>query len=146
MSRFIRTFLAVGGLLIVAGTVDAQVDARLFRQPDVSATQITFVYGGDIWIVDKQGGVAQRLSTPAGEESFPRFSPDGTMIGFTGNYDGNQDIYVLPVGGGVPTRVTHHPDADRMLGWYPDGRSISLSIRSRSSRTSPPISRPSTLA
>ncbi len=82
------------------------------------------MYGGDIWIVAKEGGVAQRLSTPAGEESFPRFSPDGTRIGFTGNYDGNQDIYVIPVGGGVPTRVTHHPDPDRMLGWYPEGDSI----------------------
>ncbi len=124
MHRYVRTILTVGGLLFAAGAVEAQIDARLLRQPDVSATQITFVYGGDIWIVAKEGGVAQRLSTPAGEESFPRFSPDGALIGFTGNYDGNQDIFVIPVGGGVPTRVTHHPDEDRMLGWFPDGESI----------------------
>ena len=124
MHRYARTILIVGGLIFCAAAVDAQIDARLLRQPDVSATQITFVYGGDIWIVAKEGGVAQRLSTPAGEESFPRFSPDGTLIGFTGNYDGNEDIFVIPVGGGVPTRVTHHPDQDRMLGWYPDGESI----------------------
>ena len=124
MHRYVRTILTVGGLLFAAGAVEAQIDARLLRQPDVSATQITFVYGGDIWIVAKEGGVAQRLSTPTGEESFPRFSPDGALIGFTGNYDGNQDIFVIPVGGGVPTRVTHHPDEDRMLGWFPDGESI----------------------
>ncbi len=120
----VRAFGVVCVLLFAAVSVDAQVDARLLRQPDVSATQIAFVYGGDIWVVAKEGGVAQRLSTPAGEESFPRFSPDGTKIGFTGNYDGNSDIYVLPVGGGVPTRLTHHPDTDRMLGWYPDGDSV----------------------
>ena len=124
MHRYARTILTVGGLLFAAASVEAQIDARLLRQPDVSATQITFVYGGDIWIVAKEGGVAHRLSTPAGEESFPRFSPDGTLIGFTGNYDGNPDIFVIPVGGGVPSRVTHHPDEDRMLGWYPDGESI----------------------
>lgn len=123
MKKIVCTVLIAGGLF-ATGAAEAQIDARLLRQPDVSATQIAFVYGGDIWVVAKEGGVAQRLSTPPGEESFPRFSPDGTRIGFTGNYDGNQDIYVIPVGGGVPTRVTHHPDADRMLDWYPDGESI----------------------
>jgi tricorn protease len=59
-----------------------------------------------------------------GEESFPRFSPDGERIAFTGNYDGNQDIYVMPSDGGVPTRVTHHPHPDRMLDWHPDGSDI----------------------
>jgi len=102
----------------------AQVNARLLRQPDVSATQVTFVYGGDIWVVAKQGGLAHRLSTPAGEESFPRFSPDGTQIAFTGNYEGNEDLYVIPVEGGTPLRITHHPDPDRMLDWYPDGETL----------------------
>ena len=58
------------------------------------------------------------------QESFPRFSPDGSLIAFTGNYDGNEDIYVMPSGGGVPKRLTHHPTPDRMLNWYPDGKSI----------------------
>ncbi len=101
-----------------------QIDARALRQPDVSATQITFVFAGDVWVVPKAGGVANRLSSPRGDESFPRFSPDGKLIAFTGDYDGNEDIYVMPAGGGVPTRVTHHPAPDRMLGWYPDGQSI----------------------
>ena len=64
-------------LVIVAAAtpVAAQIDARMLRQPDVSATQIAFVYAGDIWVVPKTGGVAVRLSSPRGEESFPRFSP-----------------------------------------------------------------------
>jgi tricorn protease len=110
--------------LAVPAPAPAQIDARMLRQPDVSATQIAFVYAGDIWIVAKSGGVAQRLSSPAGEESFPRFSPDGKEIAFTGDYDGNQDVYVMPTGGGVPRRTTHHPAPDRMLGWYPDGQSL----------------------
>ena len=124
MHRFVRSVVVVGSILLGTVVADAQIDARLLRQPDVSSTEIAFVYGGDIWIVDKDGGVANRLSTPKGEESFPRFSPDGASIAFTGNYDGNSDIYVMPVGGGLPTRLTHHPDRDRMLDWYPDGESV----------------------
>jgi tricorn protease len=102
----------------------AATDARLMRQPAVSATRIAFVYAGDVWVAPKAGGVAERLSTPRGEESFPRFSPDGSLIAFTGNYDGNEDLYVMPTGGGLPRRITHHPMTDRMLNWYPDGKSI----------------------
>lgn len=102
----------------------AQIDARMFRYPDVSATHITFVYAGDIWIVPKEGGLANRLSSPEGEESFPRFSPDGRYIAFSGNYEGNTDIYLIPALGGPPRRLTYHPMADRMLDWYPDGKSI----------------------
>ena len=120
----VRMAAVLGILMFATVSVEAQIDARLLRQPDVSATEIAFVYGGDIWIVDKEGGVANRLSTPKGEESFPRFSPDGASIAFTGNYDGNPDIYEMPIGGGLPTRLTHHPDPDRMLDWYPDGKSI----------------------
>jgi tricorn protease len=99
-------------------------DARMLRHPDVSATQIAFVYAGDIWVVPKTGGVAHRLSSPRGEESFPRFSPDGSQIAFSGNYDGNTDIYVMPAAGGMPTRLTFHGGNDRVLDWHPDGQSI----------------------
>ena len=119
-----RTALAGALALALPVVCSAQIDARMLRQPDVSATQIAFVYAGDVWVVPKAGGVASRLSSPAGEESFPRFSPDGKEIAFTGDYDGNQDIYVMPAGGGVPRRITHHPYPDRVLGWYPDGQSI----------------------
>lgn len=107
-----------------ASAASAAIDARLLRYPDVSATQIAFVYAGDIWLVPKEGGVAQRLSTPRGEESFPRFSPDGSLLAYSANYDGNLDIYVTPTGGGLPARITYNPAPDRMLNWYPDGTSL----------------------
>jgi tricorn protease len=73
-----------------------------------------------------------RLSSPRGEESFPRFSPDGSQLAFSGNYDGNLDIYVVPAAGGLPKRLTFHGEPDRMLEWYPDGKSLLFA----SSRTS----------
>ena len=122
--RDLRNALLVAVFTAVAVPALAAVDARLMRQPAVSATQIAFVYAGDVWVAPKGGGIAARLSTPKGEESFPRFSPDGSLIAFTGNYDGNEDIYVMPADGGLPRRLTHHPMPDRMLNWYPDGKSI----------------------
>jgi len=104
--------------------VPGAVDARMFRYPAVSRKEIAFVYAGDIWVAPKTGGTANRLSSPRVEEMFPRFSPDGATIAFTGNYDGNQDIYTLPAAGGLPHRVTFHGAPDRVLGWYPDGKSI----------------------
>ena len=119
-----RSLIALAALCLVTAFAEAQIDARLLRQPDVSQTQIAFVYAGDIWVVNKTGGTAQRLSSPRGEESFPRFSPDGLRIAFSANYDGNTDIYVVPTNGGAPVRVTHHPWPDRILDWYPDGQSL----------------------
>ena len=107
VSSLVRSILASFVLLSGPALAWAQVDARMFRQPDVSATEITFVYAGDIWIVPKQGGVASRLSSPPGEEIFPRFSPDGSMIAFSANYDGNLEVYVVPThGGDITTRWT----------------------------------------
>ncbi|HKQ38692.1 MAG TPA: PDZ domain-containing protein [Verrucomicrobiae bacterium] len=120
----------LGGSAVVAGSFQTNgassgpINARMLRLPDVSATQIVFVYAGDIWVVPKSGGYAQRLSSPKGEESFPRFSPDGSRIAFSGNYDGNTDIYVVSAQGGLPRRITYHGEPDRMLDWYPDGESI----------------------
>ncbi len=121
--RFLPLFSTT---LVLATAVSAlaQIDARLMRYPDVSATQIVFTYANDLWVVPKTGGTAQRLSTPKGEESFARFSPDGKEVAFSGNYDGNQDVYVLPVTGGIPTRITHHPMADRLVDWTPDGKAL----------------------
>src|SRR6266550_2301393 len=115
------TFLLI---LASAAPASAQVDARMFRQPAVSADKIAFVYAGDIWLVAKSGGTATRLSSPPGEESFPRFSPDGTKLAYTADYDGNADVYVVSVTGGVPSRLTHHPMADRVVGWHPDGKRV----------------------
>ena len=102
----------------------AQVNARMLREPAVSNTHIAFIYAGDVWIVPKAGGIAERLSSPKGEESFPRFSPDGSLLAFSADYDGNTDIYVAPAMGGIPTRLTHDPATDRVLDWYPDGQHL----------------------
>ncbi|MFH5832902.1 PDZ domain-containing protein [Halalkalibaculum sp. DA384] len=114
--------------------LSAQVDARMLRQPDVSETDIVFSYAGDIWIVPKEGGTANRLTTASGQESFPRFSPDGSKVAFNANYDGNNDIYVIPAKGGVPRRITHHPMTERVLDWFPDGEEILFSSSQKSGR------------
>ena len=110
--------------LLIPSYVHGQVDARMLRYPDVSNTHICFVYAGDIWVVAKQGGLAHRLSSPMGEEVFPRFSPDGSEIAFSANYDGNTDIYLIPAMGGSLKRLTHHGMYDQIIDWYPDGSEI----------------------
>ncbi len=112
--------------MLLLGTTSgfAQISAKLMRYMDVSDNHITFVYGGDIWIVPKEGGMANQLTRSPGEESWPKFSPDGQSIAFTASYNGNPDIYVMPVQGGVPTRVTYHSYPDRMIAWHPDGKRI----------------------
>src|SRR5262245_11425496 len=119
-----------GGLLaalvvsLLPSAASAEVDARMFRYPAISQDQIAFVYAGDIWLVPKKGGTAVRLSSPLGEESFPRFSPDGKRIAYSANYDGNVDVYVVSSTGGEPVRLTYHPMPDRVLGWTPDGTRV----------------------
>jgi tricorn protease len=122
LARVLPFLLAFSAQAVVS--VSAGVDARMLRYPDVSADRIAFVYAGDIWVAPKAGGTASRLSTPRGEEVFPRFSPDGQWIAFTGNYDGNADIYIVAANGGEVRRLTHHPAPDRMIDWFPDGKSI----------------------
>ncbi|MCD4749789.1 MAG: PDZ domain-containing protein [Thermoanaerobaculales bacterium] len=116
-------------LLGFSAVVSAAVNARMLRFPDVSETHIAFVYAGDIWVVEKEGGTARRLSSPKGEEVFPRFSPDGSKIAFSGNYDGNIDVYVVPAEGGEALRITHHPEGDRLLDWMPDGENLLFASR-----------------
>jgi len=96
----------------------------LLRFPTVSKTQIVFNYGGDLWIVSRDGGDASRLTAGIGVESLPVFSPNGTMIAFTGEYDGNRDVYVVAAAGGVPRRLTFHPADEDVLGWTRDGKNI----------------------
>ncbi|MFH1748835.1 MAG: S41 family peptidase [Planctomycetota bacterium] len=98
--------------------------AGMLRYPDVSATHIVFVYANDIWIAPRAGGLAAPLANPAGVESFPRFSADGQTIAFVGNYDGNTDLYTIPMAGGIPIRVTHHPTGEHLCDWSPDGQLI----------------------
>lgn len=114
-------------LLFIAaytGNACAQTDAGLFRYPDVSKTQIVFSYANDLWVAPKDGGNAVRLSSPAGVEVYPKFSPEGNTIAFTGNYDGNRDVYTIPVGGGIPLRLTQHSNGDRLVDWTNDGKNL----------------------
>ncbi len=102
----------------------APLETHLMRYPDISKDQVMFVYAGDLWISPRSGGQARRLTTHPGDELFPKFSPDGKWIAFTGEYDGNADVYVIPAEGGEPRRLTFHPDRDLVLGWTPDGKKI----------------------
>ena len=124
-----KIFLLTLSVCLTSLVASAEIDARMLRYPDVSATHIAFVYAGDIWLVAKEGGTATRLSSPSGEEEFPRFSPDGMHIAFSANYDGNTDVYVIPATGGTPTRVTYHPGADRLVDWSPDGATLLFASR-----------------
>jgi len=116
--------LAVAAVRFPAGAQEGRPHAGMLRYPDVSATRIVFLYAGDLWLAPRQGGTAVPLASPEGEELFPRFSPDGQTIAFVGNYDGNRDLYTLPVAGGVPHRVTHHPTTELLCDWTPDGRLV----------------------
>ncbi|MGH9570371.1 MAG: protease, partial [Candidatus Angelobacter sp.] len=109
-------------LFFVAG---AQAGGPLLMQtPTLSKTHIAFAYAGDLWTVPRAGGEAHLLTSGEGTKSGPVFSPDGSMIAFTGDYDGNVDVYVMPAQGGVPHRLTWHPGVDEVMGWTPDGKQI----------------------
>ncbi len=125
MSR--RALSACLALLILAGIAAADPDETLLlREPSISATQVVFRYAEDLWIVSREGGTASRLTSHAGDESSPHFSPDGTLIAFSAEYDGNTDIYVVAAEGGQPQRLTYHPDGDFVRGWAPDGKRVLL--------------------
>ncbi|MEO8573330.1 MAG: PDZ domain-containing protein [Pyrinomonadaceae bacterium] len=99
-------------------------NATLFRQPTINKNEIVFVYAGDLWRVSRNGGSAERLTSNVGSESSPVFSPDGEWVAFTGEYDGNVDVYVVAANGGEPKRITYHPGNDQAIGWTRDGRSV----------------------
>jgi len=97
---------------------------RLLRTPSISTTHVAFAYANNIWIVDRKGGDARRLTSFQGQSSNPKISPDGTLVAFSADYAGNTDVYTVPVSGGEPVRLTWHPGADTVQGWTPDGAKI----------------------
>lgn len=99
-------------------------DTRLLREPTISEDHIVFVYANDLWITDRDGGEARRLTSDEGGETNPHFSPDGSKIAFTAQYDGNTDVYVVSAEGGQPERLTWHPGNDQVTGWTPDGEEV----------------------
>ncbi len=99
-------------------------DTRMITDPAVSAKSIAFVYANDIWLANLDGSAVRRLTSYPGPESSPRFSRDGSMLAFSGQYDGNTDVYVVSSNGGEPKRLTWHPGDDNVLGFTPNGKSV----------------------
>jgi tricorn protease len=99
-------------------------DTRMLTQPAISADHIAFIYAEDLWIANIDGSDPRRLTVDEGIESDPYFSPDGKLIAFSAQYDGNTDVFTIPVGGGIPERLTWHPGTDLVRGFTPDGKSV----------------------
>ncbi|HEX9163113.1 MAG TPA: PDZ domain-containing protein [Thermoanaerobaculia bacterium] len=121
---------AVFGVMLLLATPLFAVninDTRLLTDPAISQNEIAFAYANDLWIANADGSAVRRLTSHPGVESGPHFSPDGSLIAFTGQYEGNTDVYVVPSSGGVPKRLTYHPAADVALGFTPDGGAVLFS-------------------
>lgn len=111
--------------IVLGSALSAHASGPLLMQtPTLSKTHIAFAYAGDLWLVAREGGEARLLTSGSGTKTDPVFSPDGSMIAFSGDYDGNVDVYVMPSEGGVPRRLTHHPAVDEVVDWSPDGKSV----------------------
>lgn len=114
----------------------ASEEARVLRFPSIYKDTVVFSYAGDLYTVPAAGGIARKLTSHHGYEAFARFSPDGKFIAFTGEYDGNREVFLIPAEGGVPVRLTYTPVqtrddiSDRMgpnnivMGWTPDGKNV----------------------
>ena len=112
-------------MAVAAGPALGAAEKPLLAQhPSLSRTQIVFAYAGDLWLAPRDGGSATRLTAGVGIENDPWFSPDGGTIAFSGQYDGNTDVFIVPAAGGVPRRLTYHPNPDEVVGWTPDGKRI----------------------
>ena len=114
----------LASLYSLSSSAQNVVDTRLLWQPAISKDQIAFIYAEDLWVANKDGSYPRRITASEGVESNPVFSPDGSMIAFTGQYDGNTDVFVIPAAGGVPKRLTWHPGADFVRDFSPDGKKI----------------------
>ena len=119
--------LAVAALVAGAGTSlaqDVSEGTLLLQQPAISKQHIVFVYARDLWVVSRKGGEARRLTSSSGAEFAPRISPSGRYVAFTGEYDGNMDVYLMLIEGGVPKRLTWNPGFDIVRDWHPDGKRV----------------------
>src|SRR5437879_8620891 len=135
MIRLKRWFvLFVMAYSSIAFTQEMQ-EGRLMRFPDVYKDKVVFMYGGDLWLASTSGAVARRITSHAGRELFPKFSPDGKWIAFTGQYDGNFNVYVMPSDGGQPKQLTFYQGSaqqlndrmgihDEVVTWTPDSKRI----------------------
>src|SRR5271157_532220 len=135
--NLLKRFVVVVAVVVAMGgmaTAQEMQEGRLLRFPDIYKDKIVFSYGGDLWLVPAAGGVARRITAHPGREIFPKFSPDGKTIAFTGEYDGNPNVYTIPAEGGDPKQLTFLPSAMHMtermgvenevINWLPDGKHI----------------------
>ena len=102
-------------------------DTRLLSQPALSAQHVAFVYADNLWVADLDGRNVRRLTSDLDAVSNPVFSPDGSVVAFSAQYEGNIDVYLVPVAGGRPRRLTWHPAADIVRGFTPDGKAVLFS-------------------
>ncbi len=123
------------GVLLTSVPAQGQDETRLLRQPTISARHVAFAYGGDLWIADRSGGEARRLTSTPAVESNPHFSPDGRWIAFTSNRSGTPAMYVVSAEGGTPQRLTWYPAGTHTVGWTPDGSRVLYA----SSRATAPV-------
>ncbi len=131
----IHRLVALTALVIpTLGRAQVPTPTRLLRQPTLSATQVAFTYGADLWVAERAGGVARRLTSTPAVESDPHFSPDGRTIAFTSNRSGVAQVYTVSTAGGEPQRLTWYPAPSLARGWTPDGERVLYS----SSRGSAP--------
>ncbi len=121
-------------LVLITFTIPASAQTKLLRFPDIHGEKVAFTYGGDLWITSTSGGAATRLTAHPGIEVFAKFSPDGKWIAFTGQYDGDEQVYVIPVTGGEPKQLSFYPARGpltprwgydhQVYGWTNDGKSV----------------------
>jgi len=126
--------LAVLAAALVAAAATAGAQTKLLRFPDIRGDKVAFCYAGDIWVASADSGKATRLTAHPGLELFPKFSPDGRWIAFTGQYDGDEQVYVIPAAGGVPRQLTWYPARgpltprwgydNQVVGWTVDGKAV----------------------
>lgn len=119
-------------MVLATGVIYGQT--KLLRFPDIHGKEVVFCYGGDLWKASVSGGLATRLTAHPGQELFPRFSPDGKWIAFTGQYDGDEQVYVVTSSGGIPKQLTYYPARgplaprwgydNQVYGWTPDGKKV----------------------
>ena len=145
MTASLAALLLCAGLGTAAeGPAPGQGEARLLRFPTIHGDTVVFTYAGDLYTVPAAGGVARKLTNHDGYEMFARFSPDGKWLAFTGQYDGNTEVYVMPAEGGEPRRLTYTATlgrddvSDRMgpnniaIGWKHDGKHVVFRSRMHS--------------
>ncbi|HSE13108.1 MAG TPA: S41 family peptidase [Rudaea sp.] len=134
MSVHVRSLRWLAALAVILAAPQAGAETRLLRFPDICNDRIVFTYGGDLWTVSAQGGTAIRLTAGPGLQQSAKFSPDCSQIAFTGEYSGEDQVYVMPANGGVPTQLTFYPALgplpqrwgfdNQVYGWTPDGSRI----------------------